>query len=118
MSKQGIPMNLVQNIVFAVRYALKYRSWVVVVCPDDAVVRQCRQVLAGAVPDDAGFSGRTALLGEGARVSVVQVDSDVFVPEDDTFETLFVGWLAGKTRDARMSNWYENTSAVLREQPL
>ena len=118
MSKGEVPMNLLQNVVFSLRYARKNRSWVVVVCPDVETTAQCRQVLAAAVSDQDKFSGRTVLLAGGGKVSVTVVDADVFIPEEDSFETLFAGWQAVSKKDARMTQWYKDTRAVLRECPL
>jgi hypothetical protein len=116
MSKTASP-SVVQNIVFAVKYAQKHGTWVVVVSPGEGEMAVCRQVLSAAIPEGAVFSGRTALLGEG-KVSVVTVRSDVFVPEDEPYEVLFVGWSDDAQRDDEMAKWYSDTSQVLREHPL
>jgi len=117
MSKET-SFNIVQNVVFALQYAQKKKVWVVIVCPDETIARECRQILAGAVPEGTICSGRTAILPGGGRVSLTPVDSDVFVPEEDVFHTLFVGWSVDQKRDKDMSKWYKDTAGVLRVCPL
>lgn len=115
----SIPLSTIQSVVFALRFADREKAWVVLVCPEGKRQRQCRAVLAGAVPDNAKFSGRTARLPSGGVVSVTTIDSDLFVPDGTPYYAMFVGWQTSLGQSSKhMSKWYTSTSNVLRECAL
>ncbi len=110
-----IPMTVISNIVYALRYAKSFRGWVVIVCPNVGTKQACARVLSGAIPDDAIFSGRTAVLPKGGKISVASVAEKVFVPEGDDYSTLFIGWEA-KAAARGMKKWYRSPSSILQAQ--
>ncbi|MDB4278262.1 hypothetical protein N9917_01530 [Deltaproteobacteria bacterium] len=84
--------NLYSYLKFALDHASMNSSWVVVVCPPGIIVDECRSLLAGLLPSDAKFGGRTILLNSGAKLSLTSSQDALFVPEGTPFTTLFLGW--------------------------
>jgi len=67
--------------------------------------------MAALVPPGTSGSGRTFLLPDGVRVSVAQVNDEVFVPNGTTFAVLYVGWsTAGDSSLKGMDAWREKAS--------
>ena len=90
------------------------KSWVVVVCPDDSSFhRSFRSAAGGMFPNGASFSGRTALLDSGGRISVVPVSaSPTFVV--GPFSVMFRGWDEDLAADSsRMSVWRAAAKRVI-----
>lgn len=77
------------------------RAWIVAVCPDDKASQRLRWVLASSLPEGAVFSGRTALLAEGGRISVVSLDDRSFDLDQD-FQVYFLG---GCGSSGQASRW-------------
>jgi hypothetical protein len=66
-------------------------------------------------PDDASFSGRTALLPSGTKVSVVPVSATPFAQPGTTFDVMFCGWGDDDAADnRRMQVWRSASRKVLR----
>jgi hypothetical protein len=109
-------MNLISCIHTACRTAeVGNPSWVVVVLPTDSDTHKSFDKVAGALfPKGVFFSGRTATLPKGGKVSVVSAHIPVFVPEDEPFQVMFFGWsddLMSKPED--MQRWRDKAVRVL-----
>lgn len=97
------------HFAFALQQVLKHAmdsgEWVVIICPEPKVALSCSRNLAAAIPPEARFSGRTALLPGKGRISVVSAQDDIFSPLDnEPFTTAFLGW---DTNDPAMSKWHD-----------
>ena len=86
-------------------------EWVVILCPDHVITRACCTALSCALPAGTAFSGRTARLAKG-RVSVVCASEDVFVPLDEPFVTIYIGWKA-KDNPGGMDKWQSRALKVI-----
>ena len=71
-------------------------GWWVFVVPTDGQATETRKTLASILPPNASFSGRTALLETGTKLSVVCASDDVF---ENPFTAMFLGWDEGKSSD-------------------
>lgn len=86
-------------------------KWVVLVTHNRDVAVEVRRFLAGASPSTARFSGRTILLDNGGKVSVTSIADTVFVPNDEPFSVMFVGW--GKAQGVDTTVWRQKAAEVL-----
>jgi len=87
-------------------------GWVVVVSPNEAAMMQVRRVLSAAVGKTELFSGRTATLKHGGRLSSVAVTEQPFLPEGRAFSVLFLGhW--GDVPKEKVAAWETAASGVL-----
>jgi len=95
--------GLLGGILFAQQHAAKWGTWVVIVTPDDSA-SVAREHLA-ALAEGSPFSGRTLQAGNG-RVSLSTAAQEVFIPDDTSFEVLFLGWGAEDFKEAgKMERW-------------
>lgn len=92
------------DLQFAMRHAEATRNWVVVVCPK-VILKACRAIFTGVVPASASFSGRTACLPNGGKLSVVY-PQDLFMAPGQDFSVLFTGWSGQAPKDlADLKPW-------------
>lgn len=106
-------INLFESLQYLIKYVRASRSWVVAVCPDtDATYPSCRNILAGIVPYDAHFSGRTILFPEGGKLTLISHQVECDFPEP--FEVNFLGWgkVASKANDV-MAKWRSAAQRVI-----
>lgn len=97
----------------SIQYAQQNQCWVILVCPEPRVTHECLRQLSTQIPKEAKFSGRTAVCSQGARISVVDAQDDVFMPRGTQFVVDFVGWTA-KHDAAGMLKWQNNSSGKQR----
>jgi hypothetical protein len=99
----------------ALTHALGTKGWVVLVCPDEEVLTEYRAGMIGILPAGSSFSGRTAMLPGGGRLSVTTATTPVFVPEEVPFTVLFAGWgtTDKKSSSKRMTQWRERAASTL-----
>jgi len=97
----------------SIQYALQNQCWVILVCPEPRVTQECLRQLSAQIPKDAKFSGRTAVCGQGVRISVVDALEDLFMPQGTPFVVDFIGWTA-KHDAAGMLKWQSKSSGNLR----
>lgn len=119
MSNWKVPpvsANLLSELRTAVDVAEKDKAWVVVVCPDGSEFLAIFQTYAeSTLPSGSSFSGRTALLPGGGRISVAASGDEPFPSPGTPFAVLFLGWgddLAADNR--RMQLWRARATRVLR----
>ncbi len=105
-------MDLMTDVQQAISHAKISGDWMVIVCPNADTATPCSQILAASVPDDARFSGRTAILESNGRVSVVVAAEEVFIPDETPFVVSFLGWTSS-TKSKGMAKWGEKSSRVL-----
>lgn len=87
-------------------------GWTVVVCPDGSDFHSAFQSCAGGAFPGA-FSGRTAVMPDKSRVSVLPVSSTPFI-NMGPFDVMFVGWADDHAADnRRMSVWRAAAQRVL-----
>ena len=99
----------------AVQQSAKTGEWVVVIYPTPEIAARARKVLPAMLPDGSTAGGRTMLLPNGGRVSVVAGDDEPFQVESD-LTVQFLEW--GKASPAnfkRMSLWRAISVKVLGE---
>jgi len=106
-------INLFESLQYLMKYVRTSGSWVIAVCPDtDTTYPSCINLMAGIVPHDAHFSGRTILFPEGGKLTLVshQVDCDFAAP----FEVSFLGWgkVTSKATDV-MAKWRSAAQRVI-----
>ena len=89
-----------------IKYAQASGEWVAVVCPNTKVSAECSRYIAAALPPEAKFSGRTAILPGGGRLSICSATEPPFFPDGAHFTTSFVGW-EGESRADAMLRWQE-----------
>lgn len=98
------------NRSFVLQKILKYAGdsgeWVVIVCPNAQVCGECSRYIAAALDPKAKFSGRTAILPGGGRVSVSSATEPIFLSDPHQFTASFVGW-EGESRADAMVRWQE-----------
>lgn len=115
MSTPSSIATLVSTIDNACRHVVLASHWVVVVLPDGSDMAQMVQKQGGALfPPGSVFSGRTALLPNGGRVSIVCASDQPFVSSDTPFSVMFVGWgddIAANPRN--MEPWRARATKVL-----
>ena len=113
----GLPMapstnSLLSGITYALNHAAQWGKWVVMVCPGESL-SPCQKILAAALPRDAEFSGRTAQLRDGGRVSMVVSGQENFAfTGGDPFSVVFLGW-GGVKESERMRPWRLAATEVL-----
>ncbi len=88
-------------------------EWVVVICPNPEVAGECSRYIAAALPSDASFSGRTALMANKGHISVASAQEDVFLPDGQVFTTAFVGW-DGSNRSDGMAKWQDQAAKTFK----
>ena len=92
----------VKSVVDGLR---EHPVWVLMVCPDPKQTSLFRKALAVICGEGDNFSGRTALLKEGGKVTIACVDDEPLDPGDEKFVLSFVGhWGSGQST-ARMKKW-------------
>lgn len=99
----------------AVILARTNKEWVVVVCPNKSEAITFFDVYAGVMfPRGSTYSGRTALLDGGGRLSVVSSEEDSFIPSDVPYAVMFLGWEDDLAADNRkMQLWRDRATRVL-----
>ena len=91
------------DIDFARRYATLHRAWVVVVVPKSHL-NNAQSILAAMADEGQAFGGRTLVLDEHSRISVVSPESRFFIPKEQPFDLLLAGW--GSTDEPpQVSQW-------------
>lgn len=113
MKMQAHTIGLLGSMLFAIRIAEELGKWVVLVCPEGDREVECRLRLAGAVPPEVKFSGRTALFSGGGRVSVAASSTHPFVPKDEPFSVLFIGWNGDGHDYEGMNRWRHRAKELL-----
>jgi len=83
---------LINEVGRAVKRAATTGEWVVLVCPDAEARKNAGKMLAASVEAPAKFSGRTAVLPSGGRISVASAAEDVFIPDKTPYVVGFAGW--------------------------
>ena len=91
----------VKNIVDMVAIEGNY---VVIVCPNLALSTSLSRIVGTLVSEKGEFSGRTAVLPNNGKVSVVCADDEVFISDDESFNAEFLGWTA-KDNSQGMLKW-------------
>ena len=107
--------EIISTLGIAVDHALNNREWVIVVCPDSsAVLSTYQQCGGGLLPAGTARGGRTDLLPNGGKVSVVAADTPLFVPEGQPFTVMFLGWGDDIIADAKqMGRWRHDATRIL-----
>lgn len=97
-------MNCAEIVASINRAALSPHKWVVIVYPDGGEFQSTFQSLAGSVfPNGSSFSGKTALLPDGKKISLLPVSAS---PPIEPFAVMFSGWADDIVADnKRMSVW-------------
>jgi len=106
---------MLSGILYAIKHATLRKKWLVIVTPSGVPFRDALTHFSASVPEDAPFSGRTAIVGDKGRVSVVSADQGIFVPKDTRFSVLFLGWGSseGALATPLMTPWRESAAEVL-----
>jgi len=104
--------DLIHDLVYARNYVRDHGVWLVVVVPDNLLTQGLQLLSAVADPDQ--FSGRTALIGDkGGHLSLVGVSTPFFLPQEQSFEVLFLGW--GSALDSKgMDTWRKKARREIR----
>jgi hypothetical protein len=89
-------------------------GWIVLVCPDGSEFHSAFLSCAGGVfPNGVSFSGRTAILPGGGKVSVLPVSATPFT-NAGPFDVMFLGWSDDDAADnRRMAVWRAASHKVL-----
>ena len=111
--KEVNQMGLINELGIIIDEAKAKKEWVVIVCPDAEVVSSCKRTLAGLIPGDAKFSGRTAVLNGSGKVSVVTATEDVFIEEP--FAVSFIGWRSTDGNDG-MLKWQQKAKRTIKSE--
>lgn len=99
---------MISDIIRARQRAESTKSWIVVVVPPDQVPSYLR-VMATFV--GGSFSGRTFLMPNGGKVTVVGA-LDAVIEYDVPYSVTFLGW-GGKADGTLMQPWREAATEVL-----
>lgn len=91
------------------------KGWTVIVCPDGSEFLSVLAANAGGIfPNGASFSGRTALLLGGGRVTVVAVSDAPFTAHGTPYDVAFCGWGDDVAADnRRMEVWRAASRRVI-----
>jgi hypothetical protein len=112
-SNQPRQASLVETLIFGVRYVEKCRTWLVVVCPEEAL-STTQSMLMGVLPSDAQVFGRTVKFPSGGHISLVPSYEAVFVPKNTPFDVMFLRWEEAHPRSAAdMLRWRAAAGQVL-----
>ena len=84
----------------------KLGSWIVVVCPNQNIASQYAQLIAGGLPVDARFSGRTGICAGGGKITVVSLDDPLI---DGNYMIAYLGWGSKLQRTNGVSPWLTTT---------
>jgi hypothetical protein len=101
---------LINEIIRAVKRAERTGEWVVIVCPDAEAKKNAGRMLAASVDAGAKFSGRTAVLANGGRISVACAKDAVFVPDKTPYVVGFAGWTSA--HDIKEQRTWQDKSAA------
>ena len=79
------------SVLLAVRrWVEAHAGWAVVLCSAETLLT-LRHLMVGVMPTKSKFSGRTALLPNGGKISIVQSQTVPFLPLDQEFALYTVG---------------------------
>lgn len=85
--------------------------WTVIVCPTQDKTQECGRLLTAILPASAKFSGRTAVLQDGRKLSIAWVNDDIFLPESTSFGVSLLGWTAKDDRTG-IQKWLTKLSKL------
>lgn len=102
--------HIALDLISAVQHARDTKTWVVVVCPNDAQMMEIRRNLAAALAPEDRYSGRTASLEGGGTISVVCQVDEPFQPDGQPISVLFLGTWADTSG---MDKWRKAAQQVL-----
>jgi hypothetical protein len=99
----------------AVQQAVQTGDWIVVVFPTTKASDAARNVLPAMLPEGSSGGGRTSLLPDGARLSVVS-SSDIPFPTPSGFTAMFLGWGGATEKEfAGMATWRSASTKIAEE---
>ena len=99
------------DLVNAVNTIRQSKRWLVLVCPNDDQLMVYRKGLSAALTSEDRFSGRTAKLAGGGKISIVNQAEDPFHPDGESILVQFMGmW---RTATDRMKVWRKAANEVL-----
>lgn len=99
---------LAQGFVYVLGQAALYKRWTLVVCPNAPMRTLCQKVAAGVYPPGATCSGRTTMLPDGVRVTVLKANDESPVPADEPFDVAFLGWFPSEAIVGPQGPWRKN----------
>jgi len=105
---------MIADLIYARDYVNQRKLWVVVVVPPECLTEA--QTAMAAVANGYPFGGRTVVFPEGGRLSLALASDAVFLPADQSFSAMFLGWGGDKkaaTTAKEMTRWRKAASKVL-----
>ena len=104
-------MSLSDDTLSVLTLARTTQKWVVIVCPDDDSMMASRRTLSAGLGEGDKYSGRTAAVGGGGQISIVNAHDEPFSSEGPAFSVLFLGlW---KTPGSEMERWRLAATEIL-----
>jgi hypothetical protein len=88
-------------------------DWIVIVCPNAVSALTYSQLIAGTLPKDVQFSGRTGVFTNGGKVTIVSVDDDLIA---GSFMVSYLGWGAKPQRRNGVSPWLATNFRLFRAE--
>jgi len=106
---------MIADFVYARDYANQRKLWIVLVVPPEVLVKA--QTAMAAIVNSHPFGGRTVIFPAGGRLSLVLASDPVFLPKEQPFSAMFLGWGGGDRKAAttakEMTRWRKAASKVL-----
>ena len=90
MSASAKELNHIVTLIAIRRWVEIHQTWVVIIYKDNNLLNLLN-LMAGVLPASAKNSGRTSMLINGSKVSIVASSSEVFVPTDQSFVLYTIG---------------------------
>ena len=79
-------------------------GYVVIVCPTTNISTQLSIIVGSLVSEKGEFSGRTAVLPNKGKISIVCAEEKIFASDDEIFRVEFIGW-SSKNDSRGMLKW-------------
>lgn len=99
--------NLLYNEVnFGVQYALRTGKWTLLVAPNKDVAKVAHNLMLGAAPDTSSCSGRTLVLPNKGRVSILSLTEASPPTKGSRVSVMFLGGDVVQQEDtSHMPRW-------------
>lgn len=102
-------LNIFSEVQPILHTVEKLGVWIIIVCPNGDTALKYAQVVAGGLPSNARFSGRTGVFPNGGKVTVVSIE-DSFI--EGSYMVAHLGW-GFKTQQIKGSSLWLTTTFKL-----
>lgn len=107
-------ITLLNDLQTGLEHAVSAADWVVIVCPSVNLTNDILDYTTAIAPPGTSFTGRTAKLPGGGRISATPANQPIFVPSNEPFSVMFLGWeTVDKAQYPQMNPWRKQARHII-----